>query len=174
MNQFSYLAADGGPHMLLPVDLAPSWSGVGSLLGALSPKSDYGRACTATANSQIAGLAVGAGTALVFSSPPMTAWGRFADGLVEVYDLKGWTSTNLDALICRATGSLPTSALVDTGLKLRLEQPDAFLLYAGDTPTSTAYGVHRIPLAAGTYHVLAGNYSGPGEAVTVYRLKPGT
>jgi hypothetical protein len=174
MSQFPYLAADGGPHMLLPVDVASSWSGTGSLLGALNPKSDYGRACTATANSQIAGLSVGNGTALVFSNPPMTACGKSSDGLVEVYDLEGWTNTNLDALIQRATSSLPTSSLVDTKLKLRLQQPDAFLLYAGDTPTQTAYGVHRVPLAAGTYHVLSGKYSGPGEAVTVYRLQPGT
>jgi hypothetical protein len=174
MNQFSYLAADGGPHMLLPVCLGNSWSGTGSLTGALNPKSDYGRACTATTNSQIAGLAVGLGTALVLSNPPMTAWGKSADGLVEVYDLKGWTNTNLDALIRRATATLPTTAFVDTGLKLRLEQPDVFLLYAGDTPTQTAYGVHRIPLPPGTYHVLAGYYSGTGEAVTIYRLQPGT
>jgi hypothetical protein len=173
MSQYSYLAADGGPHMLLPVDLAGSWSGAGSLLGALNPKSDYGRACTATANSQIASLSVGTGTALVFSCPPMTAWGKSADGLVEVYDLQGWTNTNLDALIQRATSSLPTSSLLATNLQLRLQRPDAFLLYAGDTPTQTAYGVHRVPLAAGTYHVLVGKYSGTGEAVTVYRLQPG-
>lgn len=173
MNHFSYLAADGGPHMLLPVDLAPSWSGTGSLLGALDKKSDYWRACTATTSAAIASLKVGSGTALVFSDPPMTAWGTSSDGMVEIYDLQGWTDTNLDALILRATGSLPTKNLTDTGIKLRLEQPDAFLLYAGDTLTATAYVVHRIPLPAGTYHVLAGSYAGPGEAVTVYRLQPG-
>lgn len=145
MNQFAYLAADGGPHMLLPVDVASSWSGVSSPLGALDPKSDYRRACTATSAAPIAALPVGAGTALVIANPPMTAWGKSADGLVELYDLQGWSNTNLDSLIQRATASLPTSSLKDTGLKLHLHQADAFSLYAGDTPTRTAYGVHRVP-----------------------------
>jgi hypothetical protein len=171
MNQHSYLAADGGPHMLLPVAVAPSWSGASSMAAALNPKSDYGRACAATTSAQMAAIAVGPGSALVFSNPPMTAWGTSADGLVEVYDLKGWAGTNLDALIGRATSSLPTASLTDTGIKLHLEVPDVFLLYAGDTPSSTAYGVHRIPLPAGTYRVLSGTYNGPGESVAVYRLQ---
>jgi hypothetical protein len=171
MSQFSYLAADGGPHMLLPVDVAPAWSGVPSFADVMNPKYDYGRACAATTGKQIASISVGSGSALVFANPPLSAWGKSADGLVEVYDLQSWTSTDADALIKRATASVSTPSMLDTGLKLNLESPDVFLLYAGDTPTSTAYGVHRIPLPAGTYRVLSGNYAAPGEAVIIYRLQ---
>ncbi len=162
MNQFSYLAADGGPHMILPVELAAWWSGSGSLVGALNKQSDYWRACSATANTPIAPVAVGNGSALIIANPPMTAWGISADGLVEIYDLQSWTNTNLDALLHRATSSLSTTTLKDSGLKLHLKEPDLYLLYAGDTPTSTAYGVHRILLSAGTYHVL-GDLFRPGR-----------
>ena len=171
MNQYPYLAADGGPHMLLPVDVAAAWSGVTSPASVLNPKSDYGRACAATTPAGIAAIPVGSGSALVLSDPPMTAWGKSADGLVEIYKLNSWKGMNLDALVVRATAAFPTSALTDTGIKLHLESPDAFLLFAGDTPTSSAYGVYRVPLAAGTYHVLSGSYVGPGESVIIYRLQ---
>jgi hypothetical protein len=55
---------------------------------------------------------------------------------------------------------------------LQFREPDAFLLFAGDTPTSSAYGVHRVKIPAGKYQVLIGTYSAKGESVTLYRLLP--
>jgi hypothetical protein len=55
---------------------------------------------------------------------------------------------------------------------LQLHEPDAFLLFAGDTPSSTAYGVHKVRISAGKYNVLIGTYTAQGESVTVYRLQP--
>ena len=155
MKKYPYLAADGGPHMLLP-------SGV--------PGLDYGRACALTSNAQMALMPVGAVS--VFADPPMTAWGTSADGLVEVYYLKSWTGMNLDALIAKATAALLTASMTDSGQVFRLSEPDAFLLFAGDTPTSTAYGVHRVTIPAGTYKILTGTFLAAGESVTIYRLKP--
>jgi hypothetical protein len=171
MNKYPYLAADGGPHILLPVE-AGAWTGSPSMAATLNPKSDYGRACAATATAQMALIPVGSASAVVFSSPPMTAWGKSADGCVEVYYLQSWTTTNLDALIAKATAALPTASLTNTGKILQIREPDAFLLFAGDTPTSNAYGVHRVTIPAGKYKILAGTYSAAGESVTIYRLKP--
>jgi hypothetical protein len=172
MNKYPYLAADGGPHMLLPTEAASAWKGAPSMLALTNPKSDYGRAGAATANAQMGVIPVASTSALVFADPPMTAWGTSADGLVEVYYLKSWTGVNLDALIAKATAALPTASLTNSGTVLQLHEPDAFLLFAGDTPSSTAYGVHRVKIPAGKYNVLVGTYTGAGESVTVYRLQP--
>jgi hypothetical protein len=172
MNKYPYLAADGGPHMLLPTESANAWAGAPTPLVITNPKSDYGRACTATANVQMAVIPVGLTSAIVFANPPMTAHGKSVDGLVEVYYLQSWTGTNLDALIAKASTALPTATLTNSGKTLQLHQPDAFLLFAGDTPTSTAYGVHRVAIPAGKYNILVGTYSAQGTSVTIYRLKP--
>lgn len=157
MNKHPYLAADGGPHMLLP-------SGVAGV--------DYGRACALTANTQMALMPVGSVSAMILADPPMTAWGTSADGLVEVYYLQSWTGMNLDGLIAKATAALPSASMTDSGQVFRLAEPDAFLLFAGDTPTSTAYGVHRVKLPVGSYKILTGTFTAAGESVTIYRLKP--
>jgi hypothetical protein len=162
MSKYPYLAADGGPHLLLPAETAATWSG-----GA----TDYGRACAATAASQMALIPVGSDSAMAFADPPMTAWGKSADGLIEVYYLKSWTGMDLDSLIAKATAALPTASLADSGKTLRFGQPDAFLLFAGDTPNSVTYACHRVSVPAGTYKVLVGTYSTQGESVTVYRLQ---
>jgi Immunity protein 21 len=172
MNKYPYLAADGGPHLLLPAEAARAWKGAPSALAVANPKSDYGRACAATANAQLGVIPVGSTSALVFADPPMTAWGTSADGMVEVYYLKTWIGTNLDALIAKATAALPTAALTNSGTVLQFHEPDAFLLFAGDTPSSTAYGVHRVKIPAGKYNVLVGTYTAAGESVSVYRLQP--
>ena len=172
MNKYPYLAADGGPHMLLPAEAASAWKGAPSMLSITNPKSDYGRAGGATANAQMGVIPVGSTIALVFADPPMTAWGTSVDGMVEVYYLKSWTGMNLDALIAKATAALPTASLTNSGTVLQLHEPDAFLLFGGDTPSSTAYGVHRVKIPTGKYNVLIGTYTAAGESVTVYRLQP--
>ena len=171
MTKYQYLAADGGPHMLLPACVAANWRGVSSMTDVLNPSSDYGRACAATAKTPIALIPVAGSSAIVFANPPMTAWGTSSDGLIEVYVLQSWTGTNLDALIDTATASLSTASMKDLGPVLHFTGSDAFLLYAGDTPNSTAYGVHRIPIPAGTYRLLTGTYSANGASVTICRLK---
>jgi hypothetical protein len=117
-------------------------------------------------------IPVGSASAIAFADPPMTALGKSADGLVEVYYLRSWKDDDLDALIARATTALPTASLTDSGQVLRFEKPDAYLLFAGDTPSSSAYGVHRVTIAVGSYRILVGTHSAQGESVTVYRLKP--
>lgn len=142
------------------------------LLPSGLPGVDYRSACAMTTTAQMALMPIGTTSAMILADPPMTAWGMSSDGYVDVYYLKSWVNTNLDALITKATAALPTASLTDSGNVLRLPQPDAFLLFAGDTPTSTAYGVHRVTIAAGNYKILTGTFVAPGESVTVYRLVP--
>jgi hypothetical protein len=172
LKKFHYLACDGGPHMLLPAAAAPAWRGVSSMTNVLDPKSDYGRACVAIAKDPFALLPVAASTALILQSPPMSAWGKSSDGLIEIYDLQAWDNTDLDSLITTATAALPTASLKDTGDTFELTSPDAFLLYAGDTITSFAYEVHRVPLPAGKYHLLTATYKSGINEIRIYRLKP--
>jgi hypothetical protein len=159
MNKYAYVAADGGPHILLPTGV----SGV-----------NYASACAATANTQMALLSVGGATVMVFQDPPLTAWGTSADGLVEIYYLSDWTTMNLDVLVTKATAALPTASLMDSGKVFHLPQADAYLLFAGDTPTSSAYAVDRVTIPAGSYRVLVGTYSAGRDSVTIYRLAPKT
>jgi hypothetical protein len=172
MKRYTYLVTDGGPHLLLPAAVASAWTGNPSKAVAIDPQSDFGRACAATASARMALLPVASGNAMVFADPPMTAWGKSADGLVEIYYLDSWTTTDLDALIDTATASLPTPSLTDTGLKLQLTSPDAFLLFAGDTLTHTAYGTCRIPLPAGNYRILTATYTKGPDSLNLYRLAP--
>jgi len=53
MDKYPYLAADGGPHMLLPAEAASAWTGASSMLAAANPNSDYGRACAVAAKAQM-------------------------------------------------------------------------------------------------------------------------
>jgi hypothetical protein len=170
MSKYPYLAADGGPHLLLPAQAAGNWTGAPTMLAVMNPASDYGRACAAVKNKQMALIPVGSASAVVFADPPMTAWGKSADGLAEVYYLKSWTGMDLDALIAKASAALPTASLTDSGSTLQFDKPDAFLLFAGDTPSNVAYALHRVAVPVGTYKILVGSYSGQGESVTVYRL----
>jgi len=171
MSRYPYLAADGGPHLLLPASFASSWSGVSSTSDVMDPKTDYGRACAATTSAQMASIAVGQGHAIVLADPPMTAWGRSEDGLVEVYYLESWTDMDLDALISKASASTPTASMSDSREVIELPDPDVFLLFAGDTPTGVAYDLHRIPLPEGKYRILTGSYSDGKGTLTLYRFQ---
>jgi hypothetical protein len=169
MSKHDYLACDGGPHLVLPAELASQWNG-GSLLGV---GGDYARACAAVNTKERGVVSVGTGKALVMRHPGLSSWGTSGEGWVDIYDIGLVKDTDLDALIDRAIAAVPTSAMVNTGESLGLLSPDLFLLFAGDTTTSTAYGVYRIPLAAGSYTILQGRYGIPGtEQVVIYRLQP--
>jgi hypothetical protein len=54
----------------------------------------------------------------------------------------------------------PPASMTDSGQLFHLTEPDALLLFAGDTPTSPAYGVHRVKIPAGSYKIFSGTYSG--------------
>jgi hypothetical protein len=173
MSDFGYLACDGGPHLVLPKELSRRWEGAGSVLAALSPSSDYGRACAAVARQEMALIPVGSGLAMVLADPPLSAWGHSPEGWLDIYRLGAWADTNIDAMIKRAVAATPTSAMTDTGKVMTLVEPGLILLFAGDKPGSTAYGEHAIPIGPGSYRILEGHYqTGVPEDVRVFRLQP--
>ncbi len=173
MSDFDYLACDGGPHLVLPKELSRQWKGAGSVLAALSPASDYGRACAAVTNQHMALIPVGSGQAMVLAGPPLSAWGRSPEGWIDIYYLEAWADTNADALLKRVVSGTPTSAMTDTGKVITLTQAGLILLFAGDKPGSAAYGEYAIPIDSGSYRILEGHYKvGAIEEVYVYRLQP--
>jgi hypothetical protein len=173
MRNFDYLACDGGPHLILPGSLSKAWKGVRSMSDVIDPASDYGRACAAVKNQRMALVPVGTGQAIVLQGPPLSAWGRSPEGWVDVYYLESWKDTDLDALIGRAVAATPSAAMKGTDQTIKLEEPGLILLYAGDRPGDGAYGQHPIPIDAGSYRVIEGQYRvAQEEAVTIYRLRP--
>lgn len=174
MTAFEYLASDGGPHLVLPKELAKRWSGVTSWNPAapLDPKSDYGRACAVASQLRLGLIDVGSGHAMVLPDPPMSAWGHSPESWVDIYVLKGWNDMNLDALIQRAVAAAPTKKMTDRGLQLTLKEPGLLLLAATDSPSESAYGVHSIPIETGTYRILEGTYKAAADEVLIYRLQP--
>jgi len=173
MSEFDYLACDGGPHLVLPKEWSGNWKGTGSLLGVLSPSSDYGRDCAATDKQKIALIPVGSGGAMVLANPPLSAWGHSPEGWVDIYYLEAWADTNTDALLKRAIAATPTSAMTDSGKVMTLTESGLILLFAGDKPGSTAYGEYPIPIESVSYRILEGHYKGgTNEEIYVYRLQP--
>ena len=58
---------------------------------------------------------------------------------------------------------------------MALKEAGLILLFAGDTPGSTAYGEFPIPLVPGTYQILEGHYKPKDtEEVFIYRFRPQT
>ena len=172
MKDFDYFCCDGGPRLVLPLAFSSSWSATG-MAGVLDPASNYGRACAATKIDKMALIAVGTGQAIVLQSPPMSAWGHSPEGMIDVYDLQAWPSTDMDAMVHRAVVAIPTAAMTDIKKTLVLPSPDMVLLFAGEAPGTTAYGQCNIPIAAGTYRILQGDYSpAANEKLIIYRLQP--
>ena len=161
----AYFVAGGGGEL--------RWAGVSAMADVSDPKSDYGRACAATGPGKwMAAIPVGTSRALVFSDPPMTAWGTSADGFTDIYMVMGISQSTPDALIARASGASATAAMQPTGVRLTFTQPDGYLMYAGDAVPSHVYPLVRVPIAPGTYDVLTATYSANAESVIVYRLVP--
>lgn len=173
MTDFDYLACDGGPHLVLPKELSGRWKGTGSVWAALGSMSDYGRACAAVADQDMALIPVGGGQAMVLADPPLSAWGHSPEGWVDIYYLEAWPDTNIDAVIKRALAAVPTSAMTGSGKVMTLKEAGLVLLFAGDVPGRTAYGEYAIPIEPGSYRILEGHYKlGATEAVYVYRFQP--
>lgn len=173
MKKYKYLNAAGGPHLLLPTALAADWKGApDTKTSSTGPKSDFQRACLATALEDIALLKVGTGEVLVFCDPATSAWGKSSDGNLEIYVLKSFDNPNLDNLIDRARNDI--DEMKETSKFFVMTGSDAILMFAGDTLNNATYATQQVPLAQGSYKVLQGKYQAGNEIVIVYRLVPGT
>ncbi|MEO0587353.1 MAG: hypothetical protein AAF078_06920 [Planctomycetota bacterium] len=172
MSKYEYVVSDGGPHIFLPKNLSSEWTGVSSSLDISNPNSDFGRAMNASLRSPLESITVGPGSVVVFEASGMTTWSQSSTGYLYIFDLVHWTSTDLDALVDRAAEFADESAMATTGIPLELAEADGYLIYAGDSPRSSAYGFATIPLAAGKYEVLTITYDGADGSVRVHCLHP--
>ena len=173
MEKYEYLACDGGPHILMPMPVSAKWKGHKiKLTNPLDPSTDYGRACVVTGKWGI--ISVAGSNALVLANPPMSACKPdLKEGLIEIFVLQAWSSTNLDELLDRAITHTPSKGFTNTGAKLTFDGSGGLLLYAGDKPGNTTYGESVIPTKAATYSVFTAHYKGPAvDEVDIYRLIP--
>jgi hypothetical protein len=171
-DEFKYLACDGGPHLLLPVALAPLWRGVDPTVeNVLDPAPDYGRACAVP--PPIGAINVGAGEGLVLGeSPPISAWApSLESGGVDLFVLQEWSDTELDSLLLRAR-EIHSTALHDTRTWWCLQDGGAYLMFAGDTVDAPVYELLHVPLRKGRYVVKAGQLDDNEGVVEVFRLVP--
>jgi hypothetical protein len=156
MERYKYQCWEGGPHLLLPDYLRGAWHGHHIGLRPLDPATDYGRACGVAGEFGL--ITVGAGHALVLGqSPPMVAWSPHSPlGVEDIFVLKSWEHTDLDALLDAA---LAKAAFQETGLVWDVRQSGGSIYYAGDDPIHPLLaGRIAVPLQAGTYKILRSDY----------------
>lgn len=162
-----FFCCDGGPHMVLPVALSASWGGV-DFEDILNPESDYGRACAVA--DPIAPIQLNSGAVLILGqSPAMSAWSRSSDSEVNLFVLEAWQTDDIAALLTEAA---KTQTLRNMEFQWEVPAPgDAYLMYAGDTVESAAYGHSLIPLPAGTYNLSEAIFENSDGRVHVFKLR---
>jgi hypothetical protein len=156
MERYKYQCWEGGPHLLLPDYLRGAWRGHDTGLRPLDPATDYGRACAVAGEFGL--IPVGVGHALVLGQdPPMVAWSPHSPPRVEdIFVLKSWEHTDLDALLDAALGK---AAFQETGLIWDVRESGGSIYYAGDDPIHPIAGRIAVPLLAGTYKILRSEYT---------------
>jgi len=157
---------DGGPHIVVPADLASGWR------GAIGAGTDYSRACDVAEPVGI--ISVGRGCALVIGgSPPFTYWVSeepgFSSGALVVP--RSWASDFTASQLRTVCEQTPASGFRDLGLVFQNESSKCLLFAACDAGPEWVYGYSRFPLARGCYRVLfAEAHLGQSLEVSIIRL----
>lgn len=167
-DALEWLACDGGPHLLLPVELADAWTGFTGAGPGPVVHGDYARAIAVDEPFGI--VDVGSGGALVLAGDPALTGCRVGDGgrLVDLFAIDELAGL-YDELVDAASPEL--DRLSDSGWRLRLTTPGLVLLFAGEIVGETAYGQIEIGAPAGEYAVLTGRYEGEEGVVRLARLR---
>jgi hypothetical protein len=163
-----FAICDGGPHLLLPVELVDAWEGVNppsngrevkaiSLFGDGRPATDYDVACSVEGDVGL--IPVGSGHGLIIgSAPPMTYWvgaegALGGDLVVPLY----WGDLG-DENIRRGSREAPADAFQNTGLRLCVGTAGLELFSACDSPPSWVYGHAHIQVVVANYGVLVAEH----------------
>lgn len=166
------LACDGGPHLLLPEAESGLWRGADQFKDDLDETTDYGRACLAVGDVEMALLSVGKGEALVLQDPPLSGMIALPTGHGCILVFDEWTSVELNPLLQTAISTLGEQDYHPTGLRWR-NNSEAVLLFASvDRITEPIYDVFRHPLAPGEYDLHRGEYDRDLGALRLWRLVP--
>jgi hypothetical protein len=171
MQEFRRFTCDGGPHIVLPASARGLWHGVGENYDPLDETTDYARACAVVPPAGL--ISVGQEQALVLAgSPPMTAWNTsLSDGVLNLYVLESWSTSDIDSLLRSASDDLPTAQLRDTGMRWRVTD-DLIVMFAGDRGGATTYGESTLPRLSGQHAIYTGRYEGKLGALLFIRLEP--
>jgi len=172
-NELNTLTTDGGPHLLLPHAFQDSWQGLDESFDPLDPAGDFGRACAALGDGDIAAIAVGDGVALVINDH--STWTcsdiNTSRDQMHIYIPKGWGGEDIVVLMEDAQTNRTKGTYANTGIVIDLPTDGVTHMYAGDSPGETAYGQYRLPLKSGRYRVEHWTYAPAREqSVEVYRL----
>jgi hypothetical protein len=168
MASVSWVSCDGGPHLLLPREVASMWSGTSAPPGRIvnarfrwsadpsSPASDYDAACDV---SELVGLVpVGEGLGLVLGDEvPMSTWVEadpFTGGLLVVP--MAWPDPGMPhERLLAAVRSVNPSSYVDTGLRLPAPSGNLVLCAAADAGPQWFYPTVDVHAPPGTLEVLS-------------------
>lgn len=169
-DELRWVASRGGPLLLMPGELLPSWGGIkpppdGRSITATfrwgspdDPASDYDRACDV--DGYLGLIDVGDGQGLILGGEPdVTAWHAFAasgdgngtDGGIVIRC--EYTDSDSDADIIADVVQIPVSAWIDDELVLHVGREPLYLLDAADDLSSLESNNYL------TMHLPAGSYS---------------
>lgn len=185
-NDVRWVACDGGPHLLLPSELATSWSGIcpprdGRVINAkfrwsgdrTEPASDYDAACDV---DDLVGLvALGEGFALVLGDVvPMSTWvasTQFTGGLLVVP--MQWPEPNVaDWRLLEAVHAVGRSSFMRTGISVKSASGSFVLCAAADYGPSWCYPTLMVAIAPGEYRVHSVETEVQGFSLRLHGLQP--
>lgn len=188
MLSLSWVACDGGPHILLPSEVAGTWSGTqvpgnGRAVNAKfrwngdlsEPASDYDAACDI---NELAGLVqVGTYQGLVLGDDvPMSTWvpsNQFSGGVLVVP--MEWPDTTQDeGHLLSAIASVPESEFSETGLTLPTSSGEFLLCAACDRGPSWVYPTQKVSLSPASFRVITAETRTHGYWLRLHALQSAT
>lgn len=170
----SYIETEGGPFILLPLELKKSWTGVGEAPEEGSDEdddedeTDYDRANEFV--SSVGVLSVGKGEALILGEAEVTAFRATDDGGVFIQRVYGDDDAEVIALVDAAVGSgkwKTTQHTLEVTGKGKLALFDSAYAYADADEDQ----ILQISLAPGAYSVETARVAEGDVEVGLVRLR---
>jgi Immunity protein 21 len=187
MHEMQWVQSGGGPLIVIPVEIAHLWRGIGGLglpNGDLSmvwetvrDHTDYGRACGV--DDYLGVLKVGHGDCLVFGDEPLeTAFQPTEDGGIFVR----WVHAQQEEDVVRAVQVVPEDVWQPSPHMFHVRRGGLLLFDSAcpgdDLPSPRIEGVvswMRVPVPGGTYEVDTADYEPDDHTrVILHRLRRST
>jgi hypothetical protein len=188
MAGISWVACDGGPHLLVESELAIAWGGTrppeeGRVVNARfrwsdepgAVATDYDAACDV---DDLVGLVpVGRGVGLVLGDEvPMSTWiphRDFAGGVVVVP--MEWPEPGMpEERLLSAVASVPSNAFSDTDICLAVGAGGLVLCAAADSGPNWTYPTLHVSVLPGRYRVLSAEVETRGFLLRLHGLHNAT
>lgn len=174
MEKYDYFCSDGGPFILMPSTLKKQWKGASGLLDAVSPNSDYGKACRILSGGQdgCAGgiINVYDNQVFVVDAPMLAMPKEFDDTAFFIYALVSWQDLDLDGLIDIVKDSIKESDFITSQESFNLNVDGLVFMYAGDVYGNCMYGFKDIVVKTGTYNISEATFKDNDSEVRIFRF----